>query len=333
MATSDSVSDYRVDPFTGVEFPVNIPEEFHTITADPVFGWPSVHLREAPYRRAGEPLANWISILAWDGADYTIPYTVIEPSLTPSAGEYRVSFDPSGAGPRSICQFNGANLGVDIKVNYYGLGSMVDSNNYSGVPVGSMLIHFINAGGASVATMRNFGYMIPNGDTPADQGISGAKWVGPSPELYAEVSPGVWEYRYLAAGPEGLVGTIEQWGIPFHAHDNDSHTHTISDPGHGHGITDPGHDHDITPNSVDLAPNTGVRNQTIGALISSPPQTTSTETTGIGIINNSTGVTANSSTINITEPITLAGQIDLTGRILQKVRPDTIYYIPMLRVK
>lgn len=326
----DIVSEYRVNPFTGDTLQQNIPSEVHVIRTIDELGIAGIRLLEAPYRNPGDPQSSWISINAWDGGAYTIPFNVVDFNQPVNASEFKVAWDPLGNGPRGIIQCNNGDIGTEVEVNYWGLGSVTRSDIYSGIMIGNVIFHFIGTGGLTVAEMRSRGFAICDGTTAVSQGISNPKWTGPTPLMFEEVSPGVWEYRYVASGPEGLVGTIQQWAIPIHGHDDDGHTHSLTDPGHGHGVTDPGHFHD-TYDVNGAGVNPGVASNPGNS--NNPNAPTSTETTGISIASSTTGLSIATGNADVADPKTIAGGPDLTGRLIDTNRPDTIFAIPMMKVK
>jgi len=318
----DFLNDYRVDPFTGDPLPQFIPEEFHRVRLHQQLGWPFVRLIEDPYRMPGDPLSNWISILAWDGAAYTIPFTVIDQSLEPSASEYKVAWDPLGNGPRALLKFNTADLNTDLKIEYHGLGSILAADTYSSLQVGCLIPFFINATGATVAEMRNFGFAVCDGTTPASQGIGDAVWTGPTPLLYEEVSPGVWEYRHLVSGPEGMNGLVQTWAVPYHSHDTVPLTLD-----NRLFINSPDINQTGTPALHTQPSSGGADDLRYGASFGPPP--------GGGSVIAPTNMRLLDATITgeLGDPEQLTGHVDLTGHLQEEVRPNQIFCLPLLKVK
>ena len=102
-----------------------------------------------------------------------------------------------------------------------------------------------------------------------------------------------WETNITGTGT--ATGGSKDSHLPSHTHGlNSSGNATLTDPGHNHGITDPGHNHGVTA-ARDIGGSTDD---------GSPPDersneqnfSTSTETTGITIDNNTTGITLGGST-------------------------------------
>lgn len=113
-----------------------------------------------------------------------------------------------------------------------------------------------------------------------------------SSQLY-DTGQSRWETNITGTGT--ATGGSKDSHLPSHTHGlNSSGNATLTDPGHNHGITDPGHNHGVTA-ARDIGGSTDD---------GSPPDersneqnfSTSTETTGITIDNNTTGITLGGST-------------------------------------
>ena len=113
-----------------------------------------------------------------------------------------------------------------------------------------------------------------------------------SSQLY-DTGQSRWETNITGTGT--ATGGSKDSHLPSHTHGlNSSGNATLNDPGHNHDITDPGHNHSVTA-ARDIGGSTDD---------GSPPDersneqnfSTSTETTGITIDNNTTGITLGGST-------------------------------------
>ena len=113
-----------------------------------------------------------------------------------------------------------------------------------------------------------------------------------SSQLY-DTGQSRWETNITGTGT--ATGGSKDSHLPSHTHGlNSSGNATLTDPGHNHDITDPGHNHGVTA-ARDIGGSTDD---------GSPPDersneqnfSTSTETTGITIDNNTTGITLGGST-------------------------------------
>jgi hypothetical protein len=112
----DDIEDYRFDPFTGVISPkligygANAPETRTVPGASPY----QIKLFESPQENA--PSTTRITKVV-GGAELT----EVSKTTVPANNQYRVNYDEEGNG---IIEFNSAQAGVQLNIQYYGLGSL-----------------------------------------------------------------------------------------------------------------------------------------------------------------------------------------------------------------
>ncbi len=123
MAGLEIFKNWRFDPFTDTYFPVLITDEIHVVEFHAEWNNYGIELNEAPLLEA----PSTVDIREDDSAE--AQFIEVPRSTPPSAGEYRVDYEANTFWGTGRIEFNGADDTKDVKVTYFGLGTVV-KNKY-----------------------------------------------------------------------------------------------------------------------------------------------------------------------------------------------------------
>lgn len=122
-------NQWRRNPFTGDTYPVSL-SEVHTVVFFTDWNAYGIQLDESIY------LENPSSVSIVENVTGGTTFTEIPRTSNPSAGQFRVDYEAQTYTGTSRIQFNAADTGTEVLVNYKGLGILNKVDNYVGFLVG-----------------------------------------------------------------------------------------------------------------------------------------------------------------------------------------------------
>lgn len=119
------MSNWRYNPLTGTYNAVSISNEEHTIAFDTEANAYGIRLKEAPQK------SNPSTVSIVENASGGSTFTEITARTAPSSGQFWVDYDADTFTGTGFIEFNSADNGTSVLVDYYGLGAVV---KYGSVP-------------------------------------------------------------------------------------------------------------------------------------------------------------------------------------------------------
>lgn len=114
---SNTRRNWRYNQFTGIYYPKQITDEVHTIEYHEAWNAYGIQLLEAPSRE--------FSVDIVENVTGGITFAEVGRSVSPSAGEFRVDYDATTFFATGRIEFNAADDGKSVLVDYRGLGEVL----------------------------------------------------------------------------------------------------------------------------------------------------------------------------------------------------------------
>jgi hypothetical protein len=115
--------NWRFQPFTEISYPVELEEE-HTIEWHEEWNSYGIELHESPY------LESPSNIDIIEDVTGGITFTEVPRATNPNSGQYRVDYDAETYFGTGRIEFNAADNGKEILVDYKGMGTVVKNRYY-----------------------------------------------------------------------------------------------------------------------------------------------------------------------------------------------------------